>query len=358
DLTWTDASDNEQGFGIESCSGAGCTTFAVKGTVAADVATFADSNLTASTPYTYRVHAFNATDTSAYSNTTTATTLAVATAASPVLVGAGEITSCASVNAMATARVVDSLLADSNVAAFTVGNNLSDTSAGASFAACFDPSWGRFKSRTFYAVGTMDFESVGEEAVYNYFGDRLPSRDGWYSYDLGTWHIVVLNTTTWQHGAGNLTNPASPQNLWLAADLAATDKRCIMAISWERRLYTTEGGDLGRNFNANEAAKLLYAAGADVLVSAKDKIYARFPLSNPDGAPDEAQGFRQFIVGTGGRSFDRMHDPAGANPSTVEVQQVGTWGVVKFTLDSASYSWQFIPAAGGSFTDSGTTNCH
>ena len=359
-LTWSDNATNETGYKIESCAGAGCTAFAAVGTVAADVTAFSAMGLIAETVYNFRVAAHNATVTSSFSNTATAVTDPVPAppAASPILIGAGEITSCASAPAMATATLVEGMLADTMVTVFTTGNNLDDpNNATATYEECFDRSWGRFKNRTYYSLGSGDFNTVGETAVYAYFGDRIGSRDGWYSFDRGDWHIIVLNTTTWQHGDQDVFNVGGAQMTWLFADLAANTKPCIMAISWERRLYTSGSGTMGMQFNMNEIAKALYSAGADILVSSKDHVYERFPQTNVDGQPDP-NGFRQFIVGTGGRTLWNTITPAG---STVEAQaglQQGAHGVVKFTLDSASYTWEFVPTVAGGFTDSGTTDCN
>jgi hypothetical protein len=363
DLTWTDNATNEDGYRIESCSGAACANFAQIGTVAANVNAFSNTGLTAGTSYSYRVRAHNAEGASNFSNTASATTEIIPPpppppVASPIFVGAGEITSCASQAAMATATLIEGMLADTMVTVFTTGNNLDDPdNATATYETCFDRSWGRFKARTYYSVGTGDFDTVGEEAAYAYFGERIGSPDGWYSLDRGNWHIIVLNTTTWQHGVRDAFEPGGRQMTWLTADLAANTQPCIMVISWERRLYTSGTGAMGMQFNMNEIAKALYSAGADILVSGKDHVYERFPQTNVDGQPDP-NGFRQFIVGTGGRTLWNTITPAG---STVEAQagaQQGAHGVIKFTLDSASYKWEFVPTIAGGFTDTGTTDCN
>jgi len=206
--------------------------------------------------------------------------------------------------------------------------------------------------------------------VYGYLGNRTgPADKGWYSFDLGTWHVIVLNTSDWQWGAKQTFGidaatgawVPSEQVDWLAQDLANNKQQCIMVISWERRIYTTSSGTRGRQGNMLRIGSMLYNAGVDVLVSAKDKIFARFPQTDHQGTKDEARGFRQFIVGTGGRSFDNAVTPKAVPPepiSPVEVQNDEAWGVLKFTLDPTSYSWQFIPTVPGGFTDSGTTACH
>lgn len=364
DVTWTDNATNEDGYKVESCSGAACANFAEIGAVAANVTAFSNTGLTAGTSYSFRVRAHNAQGASDFSNTATASTeILPPPQTGAVLVGAGEITSCATQASTQTAALIDGVIAQNpDAIVYTVGNNLADIiTPSRSFESCFDPKWGAFKPRMRAAVGQMDFESVGETSVYNYFGDKAGAPDGWYSFDVGAnWHVIVLNTATWQHGAANLTEGNSPQNTWLAADLAANTRPCIMVISWERRIYTNSLGGRGRQNNMLTIGNILYAAGVDLLVSAKDKLYARFPQTDAQGVRDDVGGFRQFLVGTGGRSVDQLVTPAATadDPiSPVEVQS-NSWGVLKFTLNDASYDWEFIPTVAGGFTDSGTTNCH
>jgi len=379
DLAWTDNSTTETGFRVERCSGAACTNFAQIGTnTAANTTVFADSvGLAASTQYSYRVAAFNATETSSF-----ATAVATTLGASPppanqfVMVGAGEISTCNSDAApKATAALVDNVLkADTSAIAFTVGNNLADMGAGTTFQGCFvGKGWDAFRSRTWYAIGTGDFGSDrGPDGVYGYLSDRTgPAHKGWFSFDKGNWHVVFLNTSDWEHGAaatfgvidGDPVTPgvqetqvASEQADWLAADLQANTKPCIAVISWERRFYTTTGGDLGRQFNMVRMGSTMKQYGVDVLVSAKDKLYARFAQADSRSGSADPTGFRQFIVGTGGRSFDNPGGPA--TPAIREAQIVNQWGVLKLTLAENSYSWEFLNTVPGGPTDSGTTSCH
>ncbi|HET9387360.1 MAG TPA: fibronectin type III domain-containing protein [Gemmatimonadales bacterium] len=358
DLAWTDNSTNETGFRVERCSGVGCTTYAQVGAnTAANITAFVDTfGLVAATSYNYRVRAFGATaaDTSAWSNTATAIVNSPPVP-SQILVGAGEITSCASLGSVATANLIKGMLSDPNVTVFTTGNNLTDTVPGSTYADCFAPKWGEFKDRTYFAIGNGDYMGGrGIDGVHEYLGDRtIPKGQLGRSIDIGNWHIILLNTADWEQSSADMQNPNGAMNTWLAADLVNVPAgKCIMAISWERRLYTTSSGGLGVNFNMKQAASLLYTAHADLLVSAKDAIYARFPKTNNDGVA-AADGFRQFIVGTGGRSLHQAVTPAG---SPVEAQQGNNTpgasnGVIKFKLNQDSYEWEFIPTVPGGFTD-------
>lgn len=368
DLGWTDNSTNETGFKVERCSGAGCTNFAQIGTnTAANITTFADTvGLTASTQYSYRVAAFNATETSTFA-TATATTLGVTPPANQfTMVGAGEITTCNSGPApQATAALVKGILdADTSAIAFTVGNNLADAAAGTTYE-CFDRNkWGELKPRMRVALGNGDYEGGrGATAVYNYFGTSTgPAGKGWYWFEKGNWRIVVLNTSDYEHGslatfgvtrdaANNEVQVPSEQADWLAATLAENTKPCVAVISWERRFYTSSTAPfLGRQFNMVRMGGIMQQHGVDLLISAKDKLYARFAkANNRSGNPDPA-GYRQFIVGTGGRTPD---NEIATGPTIREAQIADQWGVLKLTMGENSYSWEFLNTTPGGASDSG-----
>ena len=375
DLAWTDNATNETGYRVERCSGAACSNFAQIGAnTDANAVAFADTfGVVTATSYSYRVRAFNATDSSAFSTTATVVT-GSPPPAGQVMIGAGEITTCSgSLGTAQTATLVQNqVTADPSTIVFTLGNNVGGTADG-TYASCgFDASWGKFKTagNLKAAVGDGDYDVVGPDGVYAYFGGPV-APNGYYSFDVGAnWHVIVLNTNTWQSGAcgfqpnGTTCTPGTPTPMldWLAADLAANTKACVMAISWERRLYTSGAGALAKNFNMNVIAQMLYGAGVDILLSAQDKQYERFPKLNVDGAAD-AHGFAQFIVGTGGRSLDAMHAASGGNPVAAQFGGQGnavpdSWGVVKFTLNANSYDWAWVGTNPTAFSDSGTQACN
>lgn len=363
DLAWTDNATNEDGYRIESCSGAACATFAQIGTVAANVNVFSNTGLTAGTSYSFRVRAHNAEGASAFSNTATASTEIIPPPPPPppvgaVLIGAGEITSCNSLQSNLTAQLIDTVIAHNpDAIVYTVGNNLADVGPTASYTTCFDPRWGRFLDRMRPALGNRDYDK-GPAAPFDYFGAKVGNRDeGWYSFDVGdNWHVVVLNTSDWQHGASIMTDPNSPMMTWLAADLAANTKQCTMAIMNLRRYYSYGSME---NMNVKLAWNMLHSAGAEVVVSGTDKYYERWAPQNHDMQRDDATGVRQFIAGTGGRTLDNFSTwkPVAEVPN-LEVRDATTHGVLKFTLNANSYTWEFIPTTPGGFTDTGTTNCH
>jgi hypothetical protein len=377
DLAWTDNTTTETGFQVQRCTGAACANFAQVGSnLAANSTSYSDMGLTANTSYSYRARAITATDSSVWTSTQTAVTGTVVASGSFTMVGAGEITTCASsAGPMGTAHVVDSILkADPNAVAFTVGNNLADSAAGSTFATCFDPKWGTFKGKTYYAIGNADFAGGrGPSQVYSYTSGGAKAGEatkGWYSFDKENWHIVVLNTSDWEHGPATygidpqLHPVPSEQADWLAADLAAVPtSKCIAVISWERRVYRSGTNNIAVNSNMKPMANMMYTAGVDFMISAKDKTYETFKPVNPDNATiDEAAGLRQFIVGSGGRTIDAaIKNPDGSLAPLPAGQEadVRAWGVLKLTLKQNSYDWQFINTqVPGGPSNSGTANCH
>jgi hypothetical protein len=266
--------------------------------------------------------------------------------AAGVLVGAGDIASCVSDGDEATANVLDAI----GGVVFTLGDNAYKSGTPLEFAACYDPSWGRHKSRTRPAPGNHDYVWPGASAYFDYFGDAAGDPDkGYYSYNLGPWHIIVLNSNCSKiAGCGR----GSPQEQWLRADLAAHPSTCTLAY-WHHPRFSS--GTHGSDAALNTFWQALYEHGVDVVLGGHDHDYERFAPQTPDGKPDPARGIRQFVVGTGGDRLRKFEGPAIANS---EARNDETFGVLKLTLHPASYEWQFIPIAGGTFTDAGTGRCH
>jgi acid phosphatase type 7 len=144
----------------------------------------------------------------------------------------------------------------------------------------------------------------------------------------------------------------SAQGKWLKADLAAHPAQCTLAY-WHRPYWSDLGGTSSRT---SYFAKTLYASGAELLLVGYQHIYERFAPMNPStSALEVGTGLRQFIVGTGGKSQSSL---ATTPPANAKVRNRGTYGVLKLTLHAGSYDWKFVPAAGKTFTDSGSQNCH
>jgi uncharacterized protein YjdB len=260
--------------------------------------------------------------------------------ASVVLVGAGDIASCTN-NDEATAKLLDAI--DGTV--FTAGDNAYDNGSAADYSSCYDPTWGRHKSRTRPAPGNHEYNTTGATGYFDYFGSAAGDRSrGYYSYDLGAWHIVVLNSNL-AMGAG------SPQETWLRTDLAAHPVRCTLAM-WHHPRFSS--GHHGSSTTLQPLWQALYDADADVVISGHDHIYERFKPQTPAGQVDLTRGIREFVVGTGGAGLYLFEHPA----ANSEVKNNQTFGVLKLTLSSDRYEWKFVPVAGSSFTDSGSGSCH
>lgn len=270
-----------------------------------------------------------------------------------VFVGAGDIAGCTSKGGLKAGTIGTAALLDSIPGTvFTIGDDAYEFGSASDFANCYDPSWGRQKARTYPSIGNHEYDLGTPQAYFDYFGPIAgdPTR-GYYSFDLGAWHIVMLNSN--QDYVP--TKTGSPQELWLKADLAASTKRCTIAIWHHPRFYSNDAPSApGVRGYVKGFWDDLYAAGAEIVLNAHNHFYERYAPMTPDGAVDTVRGLREFIVGTGGKSIS---DPTSISP-TSEVHNGSTYGVIKLTLDTASYTWRFIPIAGQTFTDSGSGQCH
>ena len=267
-------------------------------------------------------------------------------AGDPVLVGAGDIASCGLDGDSQTAKLIEGIPG----AVFTAGDNAYEGGTAKEFANCYDPTWGHFKDRTRPAAGNHDWATQNAQGYRDYFGAAAVNSDGdtWYSYDLGTWHIVVLDANCAQVGG---CTADSKQGKWLAADLAANHATCTMAI-WHQPRFSS-GDEHGNDPSVGPFWTALYAAGADVVVNGHDHDYERFAPQDPEGRVDRQKGIREFVVGTGGAALRGFSKP---KPNSELRLAVGP-GVIRFTLHNGSYEWEWIPAT-SHVTDSGSAPCH
>jgi len=268
---------------------------------------------------------------------------AIALLATPaVLVGAGDIAGCDTQNKTwkdeATAKLLDGIPGT----VFTLGNNVYENGTAAEFSNCYGPSWERHRARTRPSVGNHEYHTAGGVGYFGYFGTRArPSGRSYYSYNLGEWHIVVLDSER------NLADQA----VWLKADLAANPRLCTLAY-WHQPYFTN--GDLAPKLTLKTLFTILYNAGADVVVSGHNHLYERFYPQDPAGRADWTRGIRYFVVGTGGAPLK----PMGAKTPNLQVRQNTAHGVLKFSLYPYKYTWEFISIAGKTFRDSATNYCH
>jgi hypothetical protein len=268
-----------------------------------------------------------------------------APATGETLVGAGDIADCGSPGAEATAALLDTI----EGTVFTAGDNAYDDGSAADFQNCYEPSWGRHKARTQPAVGNHEYQTPGASDYFDYFGVVAGDRDkGYYSYDLGDWHIIVLN--------GQCSEvpcfAGSPQEEWLRADLAANATACAAAY-WHQPRFSS-GSRHGSDTSYTAFWEALYDHRVELVVNGHAHNYERFAPQRADGTADDSRGVRQFVVGTGGKNHRGFDSPI---PNS-EVRNDDTFGVLKLTLSPTSYEWEFVPEAGGTFTDSGSESCH
>jgi hypothetical protein len=292
-----------------------------------------------------------------------------ATAAAPVIAAAGDI-ACdpasptfnggnGAVSSCRDKYTSDLLLNDPSIAAvLPLGDNQYNCGSYGAFQASYDLSWGRLKSISHPAVGNHEYQASGgtgcdaansgAAGYFTYFGAAAgePNK-GYYSYDIGSWHLIVLNSQCETAGGCEST---SQQGQWLSADLAAHANQCLLAY-WHIPLFSSGGA---ANTNSRPFWDVLYAAKADVILTAHDHLYERFAPQAPTGAPDPANGIREFVVGTGGSS----HTPLAALAANSEIVNTDTFGILELTLYPDHYTWQFVPEAGASFTDAGSQSCH
>jgi hypothetical protein len=263
-----------------------------------------------------------------------------------ILVGAGDIADCRDlIGAEATAKLLDQIPGT----VMAVGDLAYPDGSKENFV-CYDKTWGRAKSRTRPAPGNHEFHSSRASPYFDYFGAAAgDAKTGYYSYELGTWHIIVLNSECKDVGG---CEAGSPQEKWLRADLAAHPAACTLTY-WHKPLFSS-GSAHGNDLALKPFFQALYEANADVLVNGHDHDYERFAPQTPDGAADAKRGIREFVVGTGGKN----HRPFAEPKPNSELRDATAFGVLKLTLKPGSYDWQFIPEAGKSFTDSGTGACH
>jgi hypothetical protein len=263
-----------------------------------------------------------------------------------VLVGAGDISTCTNNNDEATAVLLDGIAGT----VYTLGDSVYENGTTAEFANCYDPTWGRHKARTRPASGNHEYGTANAAPYYAYFGASAgdPTK-GYYSYDAGSfWHVIVLNSECAQIGG---CNAGSPQETWLRLDLAANPSKNVVAM-WHKPLFSSSSRGSDATFAPLYAA--LYDHGAELVLVGHEHHYERFAPQTSTGVADPAFGVRQIVVGTGGRG----HSGFVTIEDNSEVRNSTDYGVLKLTLQETSYTWQFVPIAGQTFADSGTTAVH
>jgi hypothetical protein len=232
-------------------------------------------------------------------------------------------------------------------AVLTLGDEQYEHGSLAAFRTAYDRTWGRVKAITHPVPGNHEYYFPKATGYYQYFGPLAPDK-GYYSFDLGAWHIIALNAQCAYVGG---CDAGSPEEQWLQADLAAHPGVCTLAY-WHQPRFSS-----GLHNDSSQYTAFwedLYAAGADVVLNGHDHDYERFGPQSPRGEADPRRGIREFVVGTGGAS----HYPWGSIQPNSQVRNDLTFGVLALTLHQASYDWRFIPEPGQSFADAGHASCH
>jgi hypothetical protein len=303
-----------------------------------------------------------------------------AAAADPVIAAAGDI-ACDPKNrnykdgqgtqTACRQMAVSDLLVDAGLTAvLALGDNQYYCGGLDAYQESYGRSWGRVKEITYPAIGNHEYIArdrakdagddpdratgcdAGNDAAggyFKYFGAAAgdPAR-GYYSFDLGAWHLVSLNSNCTKVSGCDV---GSEQSRWLRADLAAHPNSCTLAF-WHHPHYSS--GDHGGEHSVADLWEALYAAGAELVLNGHEHIYERFAPQTPSGTVDTEHGIRQFTVGTGGSNHTKITT---VQPNS-EVRNDTTFGILKLTLRPAEYAWEFVAEKGKGFTDSGTGRCH
>jgi len=284
---------------------------------------------------------------------------APALAADPVIVAAGDIACGGDSDPGADckdAAVADAVAAANPTAVLQLGDVQYEDGQLEYFQQYYDKTWGRFKSISRPATGNHEYNTPGAKGYFDYFngvgaanglaGERTK---GYYSYNIGSWHLIALNSNCSQVGG---CAAGSAQERWLRADLAANTSPCTLAY-WHHPRWSSDINHLGTT-NVAPLVQALYESSADVLLAGHAHLYERFAPQSPDGVMDTARGLAQFTVGTGGRSevaFAGVYQPNSLARTT-------NFGALKLGLHGDYYDWSFLPVAGSSYSDKGAKTCH
>jgi alkaline phosphatase len=285
---------------------------------------------------------------------------AVALTGASILIGVGDIAACDSHGDELTAAIVDSVLKADSVAqvenlVFTLGDNAYPDGSAQNFARCFTPSWGDPAKRIMRTIrpspGNHEHLTYDAAPYYEYFGKNAgsPSK-GYYSYDVGEWHAIALNSEIVVNGLFSDAERTA-QLEWLAQDLKANPKKCTVAY-WHHPRFSS--GWHGSDRRLASFWSILYDAGVDLVLSGHDHHYERFHPQTPTGVADSARGVVQIVAGTGGGEIRGLRDPLVPH-SAVRVQ--GHFGVVKLTLGAEEWRSAFLATNGGVYDASGG-KCH
>lgn len=274
-------------------------------------------------------------------------TPAASAAGAVTITALGDIASCSQTADDVTAAAVRKLSGD----VLLLGDIVYEDGTASEFKNCFAPLYGSIKSRLRPTPGNHEYHDGKGSGYFGYFGSAAGSSGkGYYSFDVGAWHVVALNGNC-EYAGG--CSSSSPQVKWLKADLAARPAKCTLAF-WHFPVFSS--GEHGGSTRALPLYQVLYDAGADVVLAGHDHDYERFAPQTPAGVLDVKRGIRSFVVGTGGASLVGLSSKRAKNS---EFADAATFGFLRLTLGSGTYSWEFVKTGGsGKNHDTGSGSCH
>ena len=352
-LTWNAATDNNQVAGYTLYRNGNAIA-----TVGPNTLGYADTGLSPNTSYSYTVDAFDGAGNRSARSSAVSGTTGSPSSGDPVIGTAGDI-ACdpgdgrfnggAGISGACRELATSNILFGSNLAAvLPLGDNQYEDATWWKFMQSYDASWGRVFGLTHPVPGNHEYLTQGAAGYYTYFGSLAgdPTK-GYYSFDIGTWHIIALNSECANIGG---CGAGSPEETWLRNDLSTHTNTCTLAY-WHRPRFTS-------GFHGSDDTYALwwfdlFNAHTDIVLNGHDHDYERFAPQDDQQNPN-SNGIREFVVGTGGQE----HEAFVAQAPNSQVFNGDTFGVLKLTLHPTSYDWQFVPEAGGTFTDSGTAACH
>jgi acid phosphatase type 7 len=270
--------------------------------------------------------------------------------------GAGTSSRCAE------RRVSDAVVADSSISQLLdLGDIQYACDDPDDFAASYTPTWGRLNRIVAPVPGNHEYQTGPDKfgvacptsnttaaSYFSYFGAAARAASaGHYSFDLGSWHLIALNANCTAKGVGGC-GASSAQTRWLASDLSATTKPCILAY-WHQPRWT---GTAGNNGTYKAWWSLLYQHHADLVLNGHEHDYQRFAMLDPSGLPAR-DGIVEIVVGTGGESLQSVAQTAKPFP----LAHPKSFGYLRLSLGASGYSGAFVSSA-RSTLDSFSASCH
>ena len=273
----------------------------------------------------------------------------------PVVVAVGDIACPAGDTTHSCQQQQTAMLAKSQDPddALILGDNQYDSGLFSEYesAGGYNATWGAFNTIVHPVPGNHEYRDPGAAGYFQYFGAAAHSSQGYYSFEVGAWHIVALNSNCSDTSCEDLLRgtTSSAQTSWLQSDLVANRSACVLAY-WHHPRFSA--GLVGDSTGVGPLWTALYNAHADVVLNGHEHVYERYAPQDPVGQAT-TNGIREFVVGTGGESLDEMSNPE----ANLQVFDNSDFGVLVLALHANSYDWAFKSTT-GSVIDSGTTACH